>query len=107
MRCAIVEAETREEVMQEMEARITDMQKGFAKRLRQAVSTNAALLPYLTHEFLKVEHSEAKTDAKIDMLHQFGAFNGKKTKPQTESESEEVDIHFPHSSTLSLTTFDS
>ncbi|THH12142.1 hypothetical protein EW145_g161 [Phellinidium pouzarii] len=60
MRCAVVEAETREEVMQEMEARMIDMERIFAKRLKHSVDQN-----------------DAKIDAKIDMLHQFGAFNGK------------------------------
>lgn len=38
MRCAIIEAETREEVMQEMEERMYNMQRGFAERLKKAVS---------------------------------------------------------------------
>ena len=38
MRSAVVEAETREEVMQEMQDRMMDMERVFAKRLRQAVS---------------------------------------------------------------------
>lgn len=38
MRCAIIETEVREEVMQEMEARIMDMERVFAKRIKHAVS---------------------------------------------------------------------
>lgn len=37
MRCAIVEAETREEVMQEMETRMMNMERMFAKRMMHAV----------------------------------------------------------------------
>lgn len=42
MRCAIIEAETREEVMQEMEERIRNMEKMFARRLMNEVSTSLA-----------------------------------------------------------------
>ena len=37
MRCAVIEAETREEVLQEVEARMMDMERVFAKRLKIAV----------------------------------------------------------------------
>ena len=84
----MIEAETREEVMQEMEARMMEMQKGFAKRLRQAVSTEVHKCLLQHSDPAKVEHNEAKTDAKIDMLHQFGAFNGKKAQHESESEAE-------------------
>ena len=40
MRCAVIEAETREEVMQEMDERMMNMERVFAKRLKQAVSQN-------------------------------------------------------------------
>ncbi|TFY71141.1 hypothetical protein EVG20_g1873 [Dentipellis fragilis] len=57
MRCAIIEADTREEVMQEMEHRIHNMEKMFARRLMN-----------------EVEQNEMKMDAKIDMLHRSGLF---------------------------------
>jgi kinesin family member 20 len=37
MRSAVVEAETREEVMREMEERISEMEKRFARRLMNEV----------------------------------------------------------------------
>lgn len=37
MRCAIVEAETREEVMQEMEQRMRDMEEMYTRRLMKEV----------------------------------------------------------------------
>lgn len=55
MRCAITEAETREEVLQEMEEKMRDMEKMYHKRI--AVET---------------EMNERKMDAKIDMLHRAG-----------------------------------
>ncbi|KAL5535141.1 hypothetical protein ACEPAF_3235 [Sanghuangporus sanghuang] len=74
MRCAIIEAETREEVMQEMEERMINMQRVFAERLKKAV-----------------KQSEAKTDAKIDMLHQFGAFTAN-SRRKTRSKPAETSI---------------
>ncbi|KDQ54883.1 hypothetical protein JAAARDRAFT_37996 [Jaapia argillacea MUCL 33604] len=61
MRCALIEAETREEVTKEMEDRMRDMERMFARRLMN-----------------EVEQSEIKTDAKIDLLHKSGLF-GKST----------------------------
>jgi hypothetical protein len=55
MRCAIVEAETREEVMREMEDRMMQMEQRFRQRWER-----------------EVEHQEAKTDAKFEMLHHAG-----------------------------------
>ncbi|TDL28755.1 kinesin-domain-containing protein [Rickenella mellea] len=57
MRSAVIEAETREEVMRDMEERMLKMERMFARRLMNEVQQN-----------------ELKTDAKIDMLHQFGNF---------------------------------
>ncbi|KAJ7071420.1 kinesin-like protein [Mycena amicta] len=57
MRCAIIEAEVREEVMHEMEERMAKMEQMYARRLMNEVTRN-----------------ELKTDAKIDMLHQSGLF---------------------------------
>ncbi|OBZ79245.1 Kinesin-like protein KIF20A [Grifola frondosa] len=59
MRCALIEADTREEVMLEMEERMQSMEKMFARRLTR-----------------EVERHEAKMDAKIDML-QRSTFMGK------------------------------
>ncbi|KAH9982702.1 P-loop containing nucleoside triphosphate hydrolase protein [Lactifluus volemus] len=52
MRSVVIEAETREEVMGEMEERIREMEKRFARRLMNEVELN-----------------EIRMDAKIDMLH--------------------------------------
>ncbi|KAJ3547715.1 hypothetical protein NM688_g5374 [Phlebia brevispora] len=51
MRCAIIEADTREEVMQEMEERMHNMEKMYTRRLMK-----------------EIEQNEAKMDAKIDMI---------------------------------------
>ncbi|KAG6817626.1 hypothetical protein H0H87_006254 [Tephrocybe sp. NHM501043] len=57
MRCAVIEAETREEVMREMEERMRNMEEMYSRRLMK-----------------ELEQNELKTDAKIDMLHQSGLF---------------------------------
>lgn len=44
MRCAIIEADTREEVMQEMEERMQNMEKMYTRRLMKEVSDNGPLL---------------------------------------------------------------
>ncbi|KAG5654024.1 hypothetical protein H0H81_008038 [Sphagnurus paluster] len=81
MRCAIVEAETREEVMREMEERMRSMEAMYSRRLMK-----------------ELEQNELKTDAKIDMLHQSGLFGSpiKKTQaprpPSDISEDEEHDV---------------
>ena len=55
MRCAITEAETREEVMEEMEERMRNMERRYQKRITD-----------------EVEMNERRMDAKIDMLHRSG-----------------------------------
>ncbi|KZT23854.1 kinesin-domain-containing protein [Neolentinus lepideus HHB14362 ss-1] len=73
LRCAMIEAETREEVMKEMDERMRDMEQMFTRRLMNEIARN-----------------EMKTDAKIDMLHRAGAF-GKAPQPQSsQSKREEV-----------------
>ncbi|KAK2462014.1 hypothetical protein APHAL10511_006477 [Amanita phalloides] len=57
MRRAIIEAETREDVMREMEDRMKSMEAIHSRRLMS-----------------ELERHELKTDAKIDMLHQSGLF---------------------------------
>ncbi|KAH7915155.1 kinesin-domain-containing protein [Hygrophoropsis aurantiaca] len=73
LRCAIVEAETREEVMKEMEDRMFAMERNYARRLMS-----------------EVERNEMKMDAKIDMLHQTGllgtAVKQRPVPPQMSSE---------------------
>lgn len=69
MRCAITEAETREEVMEEMEERMRNMEKRYLKRITD-----------------EVEMNERKTDAKIDMLHRSGLLGSGRV---TEDEEEE------------------
>ncbi|KAJ7124772.1 kinesin-like protein [Mycena crocata] len=79
MRCAIIEADVREEVMREMELRMASMEKMYARRLMNEVQQN-----------------EMKTDAKIDMLHQSGLFGSPVKRPQSRSAnsgiSEEEDV---------------
>ncbi|KAF7306532.1 Kinesin-like protein [Mycena indigotica] len=65
MRCAIIEAEVREEVMKEMEERMAKMEKMYTLRIQNEVT-----------------RSEEKTDAKIDMLHQSGLFASPVKRPQ-------------------------
>ncbi|KAK7041945.1 hypothetical protein VNI00_008927 [Paramarasmius palmivorus] len=76
MRCADIEAETREEVMKEMEERMQEMERMYTRRLMKEVEAN-----------------EVKTDAKIDMLHQSGLFASpvKRTQPQQHWSSDEED----------------
>ena len=69
MHCAITEAETREEVMEEMEERMRNMEKMYLKRITD-----------------EVEMNERKMDAKIDMLHQTGLLE---SEGVTEEEEEE------------------
>ncbi|CAA7258737.1 unnamed protein product [Cyclocybe aegerita] len=57
MRCAVIEAETREEVTREMEERMRTMEALYSRRM-----------------MAEFEQNELKTDAKIDMLHQSGLF---------------------------------
>ncbi|KAG6891054.1 hypothetical protein C0995_014143 [Termitomyces sp. Mi166 len=81
MRCAIIEAETREEVMREMEERMRSMEEMYSRRLMK-----------------ELEQNELKTDAKIDMLHRSGLFASPVKKqtvrrpPSEISEDEEVEM---------------
>ncbi|KAG6910549.1 hypothetical protein DXG01_009499 [Tephrocybe rancida] len=81
MRCAIIEAETRDEVMHEMEERMRNMEEMYSRRLMK-----------------ELEQNELKTDAKIDMLHQSGLFGSpikqrQVARPPSEfSEGEEGDV---------------
>ncbi|KAJ3535002.1 hypothetical protein NMY22_g6682 [Coprinellus aureogranulatus] len=78
MRAAVIEAETREEVMREMEDRMRMMEQKYSKRLMS-----------------EMERNEMKTDAKIDMLHQAGLFSSPmkvRTAQQYSSEEEEEDV---------------
>jgi kinesin family protein 20 len=68
MRCAIIEAETREEVMQEMEERMRNMERMYMKRIMD-----------------EIEQNEKKMDAKIDMLHQGGLLGRGRAPTQGES----------------------
>ncbi|KAJ7596754.1 kinesin-like protein [Mycena floridula] len=78
MRCALIEAETREEVMQEMEERIRRMQERHSRRIRQ-----------------EIEQNEMKTDAKIDLLYKSGLFaspvkKSSKALPVTDDEEDDA-----------------
>ncbi|OAX44922.1 kinesin-domain-containing protein [Rhizopogon vinicolor AM-OR11-026] len=72
MRCVIVEAETREDVMKEMEERMREIEKTYNQRLMR-----------------EVEGNERKMDAKIDMLHQAGLFGPPQKRRDKVEESEE------------------
>ena len=67
MRCVITEAETREEVMEEMEERMRNMEKMYLERITD-----------------EVEMNERKMDAKIDMLHRTGLLGSGRTSEQEE-----------------------
>lgn len=71
MRCAVIEAETREEVMHEMEERMRSIEQMYSRRL-----------------MTELEQNEMKTDAKIDMLHQSGLFGS----PVKKSHLDVVDV---------------
>ncbi|KAF9568516.1 kinesin-domain-containing protein [Agrocybe pediades] len=79
MRCALVEAETREEVMREMEERMRAMEAVYSRRLMRELEQHAQM-----------------TDAKIDMLHQSGLFGspqkGSRRPAVEEDISEEEDV---------------
>ncbi|KAJ3994947.1 kinesin-like protein [Lentinula boryana] len=80
MRCALVEAEVRDEVMREMETRMADMEDMYTRRLAK-----------------EIEQHDAKTDAKLDMLQRTGFGSPlKKAQPQRSriewSEDEEEDV---------------
>ncbi|KAG2155501.1 kinesin-domain-containing protein [Suillus clintonianus] len=72
MRCIIVEAETREDVMKEMEERMREIEKTHSQRLMS-----------------EVERNERKMDAKIDMLHQAGLIGSPQKRQEIVEESEE------------------
>ncbi|KAG6866876.1 hypothetical protein C0991_008813 [Blastosporella zonata] len=80
MRCAVIEAETREEVMREMEERMRNMEEIYSRRLEK-----------------ELEQNELKTDAKIDMLHQSGLFGSpmkqrQVLRPPSDLSEEEGDV---------------
>ncbi|KAJ3936725.1 MAG: kinesin-like protein [Lentinula lateritia] len=84
MRCALVEAEVRDEVMREMETRMADMEDMYTRRLTK-----------------EIEQHEAKTDAKLDMLQRTGFGSPvKKAQPQrsridwSQDEEEDVGLSF-------------
>ncbi|KIK26563.1 hypothetical protein PISMIDRAFT_8906 [Pisolithus microcarpus 441] len=74
IRCAVVEAETREEVIKEMEERMREVERTYAQRLMS-----------------EVERNERKMDAKIDMLHQAGLLGTGKKSVTSESETDGSD----------------
>lgn len=76
MRCAITEAETREEVMEEMEERMRNMERRYLKRITD-----------------EVEMNERKMDAKIDMLHRTGLLGSGRTSE--EEDYSEKENHAP------------
>ncbi|KAF8499449.1 P-loop containing nucleoside triphosphate hydrolase protein [Gautieria morchelliformis] len=65
MRCALIESETRDEVMREMEDRMMRMERMFTKRLMN-----------------ELEENQLKTDRKIDMLHQAGLIGSVARHPE-------------------------
>ncbi|KAI0639063.1 kinesin-domain-containing protein [Trametes polyzona] len=67
IRCALIEAETREEVMVEMEERMRSMEDMFARRLMRVM-----------------EHNEEKMDAKLDMIQRSRMLSGGSHVPRSE-----------------------
>lgn len=93
MRCALVEAETREEVMREMEERMRAVERTYALRLMSEVRQYSIQRICFAYGARQVERNERKMDAKIDMLHQAGLLGtAKKTVEVSHSESEIEDI---------------
>lgn len=96
MRCATIEAETREEVIKEMEERMRSIEKMYARRLMNEVFIRFRTAPVVvSHIFLaKMERNEMKTDAKIDMLHQsglFGKHSGAKSKGRESEMTDDIE----------------
>lgn len=95
MRCAMAEAETREEVMREMEERMRAVEKTYALRLMSEVRRHIIHCICFAHRVRQVERNERKMDAKIDMLHQAGLLGTAKksvimTVSNSESEIEDI-----------------
>ncbi|KAI8995443.1 P-loop containing nucleoside triphosphate hydrolase protein [Trametes punicea] len=67
IRCALIEAETREEVMVEMEERMRSMEEMFTRRLMRVM-----------------EHNEEKMDAKLDMIQRSRMLSGGSHVPRSE-----------------------
>ncbi|KAI0336172.1 kinesin-domain-containing protein [Cubamyces sp. BRFM 1775] len=67
IRCALIEAETREEVMVEMEERMRSMEDMFTRRLMRVM-----------------EHNEEKMDAKLDMIQRSRMLSGGSRVPRSE-----------------------
>ncbi|KAL7285775.1 hypothetical protein ACG7TL_000884 [Trametes sanguinea] len=67
IRCALIEAETREEVMVEMEERMRSMEEMFTRRLMRVM-----------------EHNEEKMDAKLDMIQRSRMLSGGSRVPRSE-----------------------
>ncbi|THH27083.1 hypothetical protein EUX98_g7107 [Antrodiella citrinella] len=74
MRAAVIEAETREEVMQEMEARMRNVEKMYTRRL-----------------MAEVQQNEMKMDEKLDMLQNSGLL-AKPKSVDSDSEDDEDDV---------------
>ncbi|KAG7450141.1 kinesin-domain-containing protein [Guyanagaster necrorhizus] len=86
LRCADIEADTREEVMAEMEERMRMVENTYERRLRNEIDQN-----------------NLKTDAKIDMLHQAGLFSPVKqdrlppvSRTQLRDNTDGVDLTLPN-----------
>ncbi len=87
MRSAVIEAETREEVMHEMEERILEIEKRFTRRLMNEVRLGdmMRLRTHTTSPHLQVESNEMRMDAKIDMLHRSGLIGQASSKAEKQS----------------------
>jgi len=91
MRCIIVEAETREDVMKEMEERMREIEKTYNQRLMSEVRLQHSKNESSTYSAFQVERSDRRLDAKIDMLHQAGLFSSPQKHQDIAEESEESD----------------
>lgn len=75
VRAAVIEAETREEVMEEMQQRMRAMEQMYAKRLMDQVAEN-----------------EAKMEAKIGLLQRAGMFAAHESDPDEDAEVRDVEM---------------
>ncbi|TCD62039.1 hypothetical protein EIP91_007534 [Steccherinum ochraceum] len=73
IKAAVIEAEAREEVMQEMESRMRNMEKMYTRRL-----------------MTEVQQNEMKMDEKLDMLQNSGLLGKRAQKKVADSDSEDV-----------------
>lgn len=92
MRCAIIEADTREEVIQEMEERMHRMEEMYTRRLVKQVCPFLPGRPSPTHLYFQAEQNEMKMDAKIDMLQRSSTLRKAVAAPAEPAQPEEEEL---------------